>query len=65
METRKKTQTLHYPYVHTTLIDFPLTLIHGITYTCNNLIEFKPNFYNIKKNQQNNMIKPLFRIIYL
>jgi len=27
-----------------------LTLIHGITYTFNNLIEFKPNYYNIKNS---------------
>ena len=56
-------KTLHYPYNHTTLVvnrDFPHTLIHEITYTFNNLIEFKPNFYNIKKfnKNNNNMIKP-------
>jgi len=28
------------------------TLILGITYTFNYLIEFKPNFYNIKNSQQ-------------
>jgi len=30
--------------------DSPHTLIHGITYTFNNLIEYKPNFYNIKNS---------------
>jgi len=49
----KQNKTLHYPYVHTTLMvnrDSSLTLIHEITYTFNNLIEFKPNFYNIKNS---------------
>jgi len=40
------------------------TLIHGITYTFNNLIEFKPNFYNIKNSTTTTWLNS-FRIIYL
>jgi len=60
--------TLQYPHDHAALmmnIDSPNTLIHGITYIFNNLIEFKPNFYNIKNSTTNNMIKHFFKIICL
>jgi len=46
-------------------IETPPYINYEITYTFNNLIEFKPNFYNIKNSTNNNIIKPFLEIICL